>query len=134
MKAIPWQKTTANAAFVDQFRNIDSGISGYFASFFSLITNTRTITTPNMIKQMTVGLDQGNVAPPNSRPSSNMSTTPIIDNVPNQSMALRPSRKRVRGLWTSRNRKSRMKVVPEMGRLIQKHLHEISILSIGEAL
>jgi hypothetical protein len=81
------------------------------------------------MRQITRGEFQGTVAPPNSRPSSSIRTKPMIDRLPNQSIALRPSRIGVLGLWTSRYRNNKMKVVPEMGRLIQK-FHRQETLSV----
>jgi hypothetical protein len=79
------------------------------------------ITTPKTMRQMTFGDDQGKMTPPKSRPRSSMRVSPRTHKLPKKSIALRPSTTFVLGLCTSRKNKRRKKVVPEMGRLIQKH-------------
>jgi len=94
---------------------------GYFASFFSLKMKKKVMKHPKMIKQMTVGDFQGKVVPPKSRPSSSITVRPRIERLPAQSMAFRPSKNGVLGLWTSRKRSNSMNVTKQTGRFIQKH-------------
>jgi hypothetical protein len=68
---------------------------------------------------ITVGLFHANSVPPKSSPSNNITISPRIVRVPNQSTALIPTTRGVRGLCTSRKKRSSRKAVPEMGRLIQ---------------
>jgi hypothetical protein len=75
---------------------------------------------PKIIRQITCGDFQANVAPPKSNPSSNMSVSPSTEALPNQSMALNPSIIFVLGLCTSKKKTRRTNVMPEIGRLIQK--------------
>lgn len=77
--------------------------------------------TPNTIKQITLGEFQGNVTPPNSRPSSTINVIPKMEKLPNQSTAFIPGIMAVFGLCTSRKSKIRMKEVKQIGTLIQKH-------------
>lgn len=104
-------------ATFDRSRKRLIGMSGYLASRFSAKTKKTDIKAPNMIKQITVGESQANVVPPKFSPSSNISVSPSIVRLPNQSIALRPSIALVLGLWTSRNSKSRTKASPDKGRL-----------------
>jgi hypothetical protein len=76
---------------------------------------------PNTIKQTTFGLSQGNITPTNSSPKRSKRVIARIETVPNRSTALKPSPSFVRGLCRSRKRSKRTKVVPDIGRLIQKH-------------
>jgi hypothetical protein len=117
---MPCQRVTRRLAAFDLFANSFNGISGYRASRFSLYMNAIDIKAPKTIRHITRGEFHGTVAPPNSRPRSSIRTKPIIERLPNQSIAFRPSIIGVFGLWTSRYIKSKMKVAPEIGRLIQK--------------
>jgi hypothetical protein len=122
---MPWKKHIAMHATFDEFLKSPSGMSGYFASFFSLKMKTPIIIAPKTIRQMTVGDFQSKTVPPKSSPNNNISITPSIERLPNQSMALNPSTIAVFGLWTSKNRRSSKNVVPVMGRLIhQQKRHE----------
>jgi len=122
---IPCQNVKSRHPAFDQFANNFRGIKGYRANLFSLYTKKIDINAPNTIRQMTRGEFHGKVVPPNSRPRRSISTSAIIDRLPNQSIALNPSNTGVLGLWTSRNMNNRMNVVPETGRLIQKvHLQD----------
>lgn len=98
---------------------------GYFDSRAWLKTKTPSIAHPETIRHITLGEFQGNNSPPKFNPSNGIERAPIMAILPNQSTALIPSIKGVRGLWTSRKSNSRMKDVPATGRLIQNiHLHE----------
>lgn len=72
-----------------------------------------------MMRQMTVDECQENVVPPKSRPSRSMSVTPMIVRLPTQSTALMPTTNGVFGLCTSKKHKSRMNVIPVIGRLLE---------------
>lgn len=97
-----------------------NGINGYRANLLSLTTKNTLIKQPKTIKHTTFGLPQGKVVPPKFSPSSNMTTKPIIEMLPNQSTALMPSLIVVFGLCTSRKRRIRTKARAEQGRLTQK--------------
>lgn len=132
----PWKNPRAMQAILELSWKISRGMSGNFA-LFSLNMKKILIKEPNSIKQMTWGELQlfivssftkntrnctyGNIAPPNSRPRSNINISPKIDRLPNQSTALIPSRILVLGLCTSRNPRISRKADPETGKFIQKH-------------
>lgn len=117
---MPCIKPTTRLETFDRFLNILNGIKGYSASRFSLKIKSIDIKHPKIIKQMTLGESQGNVVPPKFRPRSNMTVSPNMERLPNQSIARTPSCSLVRGLWTSRKRSRSRKAKPEKGRLIQK--------------
>lgn len=96
----------------ERLLNVLNGIKGYLAIFFSLKKNKTPITQLNTMRQMTFGEFHGKMTPPKSRPRSNMSTKPRTDALPAQSMALNPSSAFVFGLCTSKNTRSKTKVVP----------------------
>lgn len=98
-----------------------NGIKGYFATFFSLRKKSTDMNAPKTIRQITFGDDQGKITPPKSSPSKSISVRPRMHRLPRKSIALSPSTTFVLGLWTSRKKRSRKKVSPEIGRLIQKH-------------
>jgi hypothetical protein len=107
-------------------RKTPSGISGYSAKLFSLHKKKTPIQAPPALSAMTLGIRNGNVASPKLSPSSSMAISPRIVTLSNQSMALIPTRRRVRGLWRSRKKRS-TKAVREMGRSMQKiHRQEMN--------
>src|ERR1700712_2489082 len=86
--------------------------------------NNREHRAPKMIRHITCGDFQANVSPPKSKPSNSMRVSPRTEMLPNQSIARNPSIIFVLGLCTSKKKKRRTNVIPQMGRLIQKvHLH-----------
>jgi len=115
----PCKNVTSRLATLWRLWNRLNGMSGCFASRFSLYTKNTDMTQPKIMRQITVGEFHGNAAPPKSRPRSSIKVNPRIERLPNQSIALTPSMTWVRGLCTSRNNSSSINAVPEMGRLIQ---------------
>ena len=123
-------KPTIRLITLDRCFRIFSGINGYLARRRSLKMNNIDIEHPKMIRQITLGESQGKVVPPKLRPSRSITVSPIIERLPNQSMARTPSKSLVRGLWTSRKRRRSRKARPEKGRLTQKiHRQERSCVS-----
>jgi len=117
---IPCKNPTIRQAIFDLLWKSLRGIRGYLASRFSLNKKNIDMREPKTMRQMTCGDFHGNVAPPNSSPSSNINVRASIERLPHQSIAFNPSFIDVLGLWTSRNIKSNMNVDPEIGKLIQK--------------
>ena len=104
----------------DLDRKIPRDMRGNFAMLFSVQKKKPSIQQPARIKPIFVGLFHGNTVPPKSSPRRSIAIRPRIERQPSHSMAFSPTRNGVRGLCTSRKRNSRMKVVPAIGRMIQK--------------
>lgn len=115
-----WKKATRRQAVFDFSVKRPRGIRGCFARLFSLQRKNPPMQAPATIRPITVGLFHGKVAPPKSRPSRSITINPRTEAVPNQSIALIPVARDVRGLWTSKKKRRRRKAVPQIGRLIQK--------------
>ena len=110
---------------MDDTLNMPRGISGYFASHFSLYIKSSDMKQPKITRQTTCDELQGKVVPPKSSPRSSINVNPRIERLPNQSTAFMPSTIFVRGLCTSRNSSKSKKAIPHNGKLIQYiHLHE----------
>jgi hypothetical protein len=84
---MPCKKPTIKQAIFDFWWKSLRGIRGYLASRFSLNKKNIDMREPKMMRQMTRGDFHGNVAPPNSSPSSNIKVRESIEIVPNQSTA-----------------------------------------------
>ena len=98
--------------------NSDIGISGYFASRFSLYMKAKIIKPPTTRRAMIFAESQGNKTPPKSRANKIMMVQARKVKMPNQSMALMPSMKDVCSCRMSRKRRIRIAPNPLMGRLM----------------
>lgn len=115
----------------DRLLNISKGISGYRANLFSLKMKKTDITHPKIIRQMTLGESQGKEVPPKFRPSNSIIVRPRTDRLPNQSIALTPSKSLVLGLWTSRKNRRSTNATAVKGKFTQKiHRHERSCVRV----
>jgi hypothetical protein len=115
-----WKKAMSKHPIFDLWEKITKGMRGYFAKLHSLNRKHPTRKPPAISKPITVGLFQANVEPPKSRPSKSIVIKPTSVAVPSQSIALIPTMSGVRGLCTSRKKRSSRNAIPDTGRLIQK--------------
>ena len=105
------------AAF-DQFLKTLSGMTGYFATLASTKKNIPEALTP-MHNNMSVLLSfQCEDSPPRLSPSNVSIVTTSSVRLPNQSIALRPGKRAVLGLWMLRQQNRTTKVRPEIGRFV----------------
>lgn len=103
---------------LEEFENNRRGITGYFANFHSMITNMIETSNPKTMRHMTLAESQGNVIPPNSKPSRNMTVPPTMARLPNQSTALSPAPSGVLGLSKCKNKESATMTLPVIGKLM----------------
>ena len=115
MKMKPCKNAIPIAAMFEPCLKMRRGMIGYLANFPSTPRKITNVTTPKMIRQMTVAESQGNATPPYTRPRRNIIVPPEIVRVPNQSMALSPSRNGVLGVSTCKKKSMNTAEIPAIG-------------------
>lgn len=88
---------------------------GYLANFHSLRKKRAKMTSPNTMRQMTIGESQGYVTPPYSRPRRNITVPPTTVKHPSQSIAFKPAKSGVLGVSMSRNSMMMAKAMASIG-------------------
>lgn len=88
---------------------------GYLANFHSLRKKRAKVTSPNTMRQMTMGESQGYVTPPYSRPRRNITVPPTTVKHPSQSIAFKPAKSGVLGVSMSRNSMMMAKAMASIG-------------------